>query len=547
MPKSPSMRPDRRALLAGAAIIAATAEAGSARPLEPQRTVLFTDLARTSIAPEVDEITTVGHTRPGVGAARYQTTMRTGASSFRTRSADGRWFELAEREPHLTMFGAHVDDQADDTPAWNDAIRFALDRGADLIVPPGNSRVTQLVLRIPPGKSLRILGAGKFASAIVPLRPIDGSPLVSIEAPDIDAALTIADLAIVDPSARRIGGGLRITRCARFHLRGLRIAGWAVGLELLGALIFEASDISIVDNSIGRLFSKSPATGEAPLYPNLVQFSGGDIRGNRIGTLIEHGNQIVDSRVDMEANGVAGDLGSGAVVITATMGEEIASRKLKVDGPCQYTATGCWFEQNSGQAFTARGAIAADIILDRCTFVSNEAGRDIRVEKVGGVALLDTMCVSPGSSVVLDARMERVEGGLYAGSLASTSTAASHKTRVAALDRANWATSSRLWHRDAPGNDLAWFTDKEAAAGDPKDSTAWKYGDGRVHFRHGSAGGRSSLTLAPDAVGFLGVPPVGCRRISQTLDAVNDPATRNLLRELLAALEAFGLIATQKR
>lgn len=535
---SDTFTPNRRTIIAGSVIATL---APSVRAQEEGASGLFTGFAQRLVPADVDAIVTRGHSRPGIGAARYRATARTGATAFRACVADGRWFELDDPQPDVTMFGALVDDREDDTVAWHAAIAFAMDRGVNLVMPQGNSRVTGLAIFIPAGRTLSIQGAGKLRSAIVP-GPGTGSMLVAVEAADIDVALKLCDLAIVDPAGRQDRVGLSIRRCARFALHNIRVAGWKIGIEMLGALVFEATGTSIVGNAIGRRFGKSAPVDGTSLYPNLVTFEGGEIRDNRIGTLIEGGNQILDSRIDVEANGVAGDIGSGAVVIEATMGEEVASRGRRDDGPCQYVATGCWFEQNKGQTFAARGAVAANIVIDRCTFVANEAGRDIAVEGVGGISLLDTMCMSPGSVVSLGARMERIEGGLYAGTLHSTSAAATHCTRVAALDRAGWMTSHRLWHRDVPDSDLAWFTDKEAANGSEKDSTAWKYGDGRVRFRHGAAGGRASLILAPDAIGFLDATPKPRQRVGGELEAIADSATRTVLRELIGALEAFGLV-----
>ncbi len=111
----PSSHPDigRRALLiaAGAAspsiaLAAQNIQNGSAASFDVR---LFTELSQTSIPANVSTVVTSGHTVPGLGSARYNSTVETGSTRYRALSADGRWFELAEVEPNVEQFGAVPD------------------------------------------------------------------------------------------------------------------------------------------------------------------------------------------------------------------------------------------------------------------------------------------------------------------------------------------------------------------------------------------------------------------------------------------------------
>jgi len=86
---------------------------------------LFTELERFAVPDAVAVIQTVGHSVPGQGAARYQATDETGVSPYRARTANGRWFALAEPLLFVDMFGALGGDPSqDDHPAIQAAIDY---------------------------------------------------------------------------------------------------------------------------------------------------------------------------------------------------------------------------------------------------------------------------------------------------------------------------------------------------------------------------------------------------------------------------------------
>ncbi len=127
----------RRALLTvGAALgagaspaVAAPRELGPALPLG-----LFTALPSTAVPDAVSVIETLGHTVPGVGGARYVAAKAQGPGADRVRTANGRWFALAEPLVFVEMFGALGGDPwRDDGPAIQAAIDAVAARGGGVV------------------------------------------------------------------------------------------------------------------------------------------------------------------------------------------------------------------------------------------------------------------------------------------------------------------------------------------------------------------------------------------------------------------------------
>ena len=119
-----------------AATPAAAAAATAASPGGATLAVgLFTSLKTLSAPSDVQVVQTSGYAVAGIGGARYIASSSQGETSYRTRSADGRWFELAETDVTPQMFGAmggvdgrRIDDTAA-MQAWLDYLKLPLIAG----------------------------------------------------------------------------------------------------------------------------------------------------------------------------------------------------------------------------------------------------------------------------------------------------------------------------------------------------------------------------------------------------------------------------------
>lgn len=123
------LRPSRRTLVMGVAAVGAAplgasviAKASSGR--EAFRANLFVDLPTTRVPADAVWLETSGHSRPGLGAARYvrDPDQRAGEGRpWRAADADGRWWILAESRPTYEMFGARAGGRAGDHAALQSA------------------------------------------------------------------------------------------------------------------------------------------------------------------------------------------------------------------------------------------------------------------------------------------------------------------------------------------------------------------------------------------------------------------------------------------
>ncbi len=136
----------------GAGLAAALAGGASARAGGP----LFRDLPNLMVPPHLQRITTHGHGRPGVGGAAYRRCAPGDPTAYRTRSADGACWELAELQITPEQAGAAGNGRDDDREAMMAAQALA----RPLTLTPGrNYRVGSTL-----GLSVPISGGGRITA-----------------------------------------------------------------------------------------------------------------------------------------------------------------------------------------------------------------------------------------------------------------------------------------------------------------------------------------------------------------------------------------------
>jgi hypothetical protein len=126
-------RPFLLAAASSAAVLGPSAEAASASITRDPAAVtvgLFVDLPSIAVPDGVTLVQTTGHSTVGLGAARYVATTQETTAPHRARTANGRWFELAEPLVFVEMFGARGNDSS-----WDDhpGIQAAIDYNEDVL------------------------------------------------------------------------------------------------------------------------------------------------------------------------------------------------------------------------------------------------------------------------------------------------------------------------------------------------------------------------------------------------------------------------------
>jgi hypothetical protein len=114
---------------------------------------LFSKLKDRVVQADVKFLWTTGFTTDGVGGARYVRTTKKNASVYCAQSRDGAWWELAEKQPSLEMFGA-MGGKNNDTRAIQAALDYLHGSGGGIltfdrvhVVRPSKDGMT--ILRVP--------------------------------------------------------------------------------------------------------------------------------------------------------------------------------------------------------------------------------------------------------------------------------------------------------------------------------------------------------------------------------------------------------------
>lgn len=233
---------DRRLLLTsglGCSLFKAPSRSdGAAAPLPPGALLvvgLFSALPRTRIPSDVSRIRTTGFRQDGVGAAYYRPVAGGPETTYRRRSADGRWWRLDELTPNVQQVGAWLDGEHDDTQAFLDA-KDALPQGAGVVLaPPGVARLN-LVIDFS-GVTFRGSGHGKSTGSGPPetnyWRAADPRRPVVQFATDkaVVEGSFIEDVCLFgcgeDQYGLRMAGGSRLNGARRFTVAGFTVANLA--------------------------------------------------------------------------------------------------------------------------------------------------------------------------------------------------------------------------------------------------------------------------------------------------------------------------------
>lgn len=220
-----------------------------------------------------------------------------------------------------------------------EALQAALDylnqsaASGSLFVPRGIYHVTGLVLILARSVPIKIFGEGPRLST---LRKTGGGrdPVLRIDASAaLDDYIFVEDISFDGVS--KGCAGLEIENLARLRCVRVDASNCSTGINLSGALICEFVKCTTNGNSRGVNARKS----SSGIYPNLILFDRLEARDNSIaGVDIGDGEAYQFVGCDLTANGTAGDLTTGGVLLRRTIGEE--------PGIATVTFSGCYFEVN---------------------------------------------------------------------------------------------------------------------------------------------------------------------------------------------------------
>lgn len=298
-------------------------------------------------------------------------------------------------------YGVLANNVADDTAALNAAINAAeAAGGGTIILPPGVIRTTGISRTVSPGLPWILQGSGKKATTIrklgtttVPVVKIDG-------APNLDWAGGLRDLNIDGTNVVGVNA-LELSNIARMVTDRVECVKADIGFEIRGGLILNFNDCSALDCGTG--FRTRRFTPSGP-FANLIYWNGGDVRAAKAwGFDLGQGTGLQLRGVDISANGTAGNLSTGGIILRDTLDDET--------GLANVTLSQCYLEVNKGWALKTEGAGGLRLRLDGCEWYANEAGRDIDIGAIGFAHLSD--CMTAQTTNIAAAR-SKITGGLHA-------------------------------------------------------------------------------------------------------------------------------------
>lgn len=203
-------------LAAGKWIFVAALITGPTGPQGPQGSVSDYDTralaVAATIAAPINYLRLAGFSAAGDGgAALYSRVTSLATNAYGFQSADGAWWQYADRELNVKAFGAVFDGVADDTAAWQACIDMAtgtviagIPSGSTISVPPGITLVGKLTGN---GGALKIrcdgytvMYAGAQSGTPAPVLDLTGCDAVSITGLTIYATDTAGNQPTVTPT-----------------------------------------------------------------------------------------------------------------------------------------------------------------------------------------------------------------------------------------------------------------------------------------------------------------------------------------------------------
>lgn len=272
--------------------------------------------------------------------------------------------------------------------------------GGDVIIPSGDYGVTSLSKVWEAEITVNIRGEGAGATI---LRKIGTTttPVIDFSA---DALIvnysSISDIYIIGND--KTHDGIRFTELARFNLHRVKIAACDNAFDSVGALVGNFYDCYFESSNIG--YRARASTGFPVRVSNSIQFFGGGIYSNSsFGVDLGDASGVHFYGTDIEFNGTAGYLETGAVIIRDTVDDE--------SGTGVISFTNCWLESNLGMTVEIEDANLISVTFRGTMLLASEGGNTMNCGAIKHLLLENVAAASIGDTIISGATRTTIIGG----------------------------------------------------------------------------------------------------------------------------------------
>lgn len=320
-------------------------------------------LAAATIPAAVSYVQLAGYAAAGDGgAALHKRIAAPGApKSWQLQSADGAWWELAEKSPTALMFGAKADAVTDDTAAIQAGIDYLVTRayGGKLIFPGGRYKVSAPLTVT--GQYITLMGEANNSAELV--RAAGFTTGYTVDFSRGGGASTIywgavKNLRFTSTDAMTSGAHLRLNVARLFELDNLYLDDGFIGIEAVSVGDLTVSNTTIVTGT------KYPTGGEAFAYFYFGTDTAAGIPRN--GAYLENCNfRSKDDDAGHALHGIYISSADGIWMDSVHIGNCNSScvSAIPSDGTTQLSGLkfdNCWFDQGgTGRGFNAAGTTTA--------------------------------------------------------------------------------------------------------------------------------------------------------------------------------------------
>lgn len=180
--------------------------------------------------------------------------------------------------------------------------------------------------------------------------------------------------------------GLRLTSASDFYFDDVYVTNFTdYGFHFSGVLIGTFNNCLFSYNDVSVRNEMKTGTNIGDLAPNLCRFVGGSIARSRLGVDWDNGSMLIFDHVNMDYNGVDGDLTSGVVRVTNMSSSTLDQLAVSI--------TNCWGEGNAGITLNiGEPASQTKSVIDKSQIVS-VSGAGVYA-KVTGATSSNTLSIS---------------------------------------------------------------------------------------------------------------------------------------------------------